>query len=186
MPSKIAFDGDVFSAYWGHDIPANLEPLSWFKLLLVDEKNLSEDVRHSPHIAAARERLKRARQEPIEVVATYLEQLWIYTMDELVKRFDELVVQYTQFKVYLTVPAIWDESARKLMKEAAIRAGICDARREAKPTYLELVSEPEAAALAVFHEYKGQHNVQVSARCTTYSLKVSNGLDTDWRCVYRL
>lgn len=186
MPSKIAFDGDVFSAYWGHDIPANLEPLSWFKLLLVDEKNLSEDVRHSPHIAAARERLKRARQEPIEVVATYLEQLWIYTMDELVKRFDDLVVDYTQFKVYLTVPAIWDESARKLMKEAAIRAGICDARRSAKATYLELVSEPEAAALAVFHEYKGQHNVQVSADYAAYSLKITNGLRTDRRCVHCL
>lgn len=148
--------------HWGNNVPAEIDPLAWFKLLLVDEKNLSDDVRCSPHIEAARTRLAESGKEPMEVVAKYLRQLWRHTLSELEKRFDELVVQYTQFKVYLTVPAIWDERARRLMRQAAMKSGICDSREDAKATHLELVSEPEAAALAVFQEYKGQHDVKVS------------------------
>lgn len=162
VPTKISYHNIGSGVDWGHGIPADADPLSWFKLLLVNEKNLTPDVRDSSYIAAARKRLAASGKTPIETVAKYLRQLWRHTLDELTKRFGDLVVRYTQFKVYLTVPAIWDEPARKLMRLAALKAGICDSREDAKATYLELVSEPEAAALAVFQEYKGQHSAQVS------------------------
>ena len=66
-------------------------------------------------------------------------------------RGGEAVVDGFQFKVVLTVPAIWTQAANARMKAAAKKAGITR-RRVAGETLLHLVPEPEAAALATLSE----------------------------------
>ena len=59
----------------------------------------------------------------------------------------------TPLRWVLTVPAIWDDEARKFMRFAAEQAGIggggddC-AAKDAAPSRLALALEPEAAAIA--------------------------------------
>ncbi|KAI8299691.1 Hsp70 family chaperone [Colletotrichum sp. SAR11_240] len=57
-----------------------------------------------------------------------------------------------RLRVAITVPAIWPEYARSLMREAAEIAGITN-ERDIGETTLILVAEPEAAALATLFEH---------------------------------
>jgi len=69
-------------------------------------------------------------------------------------RIGKLLWENMTLKIVLTVPAIWDHKAQELTRKAAEMAGLL-ARND---TTLELVGEPEAAALAVFDEMRSQNN----------------------------
>ncbi|KAF2168819.1 hypothetical protein M409DRAFT_20835 [Zasmidium cellare ATCC 36951] len=92
VPTRIAFDEERSRVYWGHNVPATIDPFTWFKLLLIDQNILSENTRTSPPLSTAREYLRVQNQKPDELVAKYLEQLWNHTLETLTAQFGDEVV----------------------------------------------------------------------------------------------
>ncbi|KAI9763899.1 MAG: hypothetical protein M1840_009011 [Geoglossum simile] len=77
----------------------------------------------------------------VDVVRDYLSALYQHAMDSLYRKFERDVLNSTRIDFVLTVPAIWSDAAKKKTEDAARLAGIGNEHG------LELLSEPEAAAL---------------------------------------
>ncbi|KAF9343329.1 Heat shock 70 kDa protein 12A [Mortierella sp. AD094] len=77
-------------------------------------------------------------------ISDYLNAIHEYVAEKILKDFGPSKSRKS-FRYCLTVPAMWSDKAKDVMRKAAIRAGlITDADH---PDRLVLVSEPEAAAL---------------------------------------
>ena len=87
----------------------------------------------------------------------YLRALWLHAEDQInrdAKGWDE-----NHDKIFvLTVPAVWKQNNRERIKEAAIAAGL--------PGKIELVSEPEAAAHAVFQDLENRNEFKLEVSST--------------------
>ncbi|KAI9253529.1 hypothetical protein BDA99DRAFT_563105 [Phascolomyces articulosus] len=81
---------------------------------------------------------------PVQAVADYLTVLHQHTLEELKRGFAKNYEPDT-FRYCLTVPAVWSDKAKQLMRQAAIQAGLI--APSDPPDRLILISEPEAAAL---------------------------------------
>ena len=107
----------------------------------------------TPHIKEMLARMKAMGTSAEDVVTDYLTCLWEYTIDHLKRKkgsdFEEL---YT-LKVVLTVPAVWSPLAKDRTLRAAKRAGM--------PVGSQLVTEPEAAALALLKQKSDEETVRV-------------------------
>ncbi|KAF9579402.1 hypothetical protein BGW38_004349, partial [Lunasporangiospora selenospora] len=79
----------------------------------------------------------------LDVIADYLEGLVAYATPEILKTFGKTYTPQ-QFRFCLTVPAMWSDQAKNLMRRAAIKAKLIN--KNDHPDRLILVSEPEAAA----------------------------------------
>ncbi|KAI8997651.1 hypothetical protein BDB01DRAFT_771832 [Pilobolus umbonatus] len=79
-----------------------------------------------------------------DVIADYLRAFHLHVCTELLKGFAGNYDQ-SKFRYCLTVPAMWSDRAKAVMREASIRAGLINA--EDHSDRLMLISEPEAAAL---------------------------------------
>ncbi|KAI1170296.1 actin-like ATPase domain-containing protein [Nemania sp. FL0916] len=149
-PTELFYEYD--KVMWGHEVPADADPILWFKLLLLREEDVSEDLRQSDYYIRARRKIREVDKTPTEVVADYLRALWKHTLDTIYKSRSKVVIGALSFHVVITVPAIWKDYARTAMKEAAAQAGILN-DRPAGPTTLSFVPEPEAAGLVTLCEY---------------------------------
>jgi molecular chaperone DnaK (HSP70) len=148
VPSRIQYDIEGNVTSWGFDLdPDNSLQLQWFKLLLSDEAQ-NED---GDKVKEARRRLGFLNKTPVDVVADYLRCLWAHTLTVLETKLTQVALKNMLFKVVITLPAAWDHSAENRTREAAIKAGL-QAPRACGPTTLELIVEPEAAALAAFDD----------------------------------
>jgi molecular chaperone DnaK (HSP70) len=96
--------------------------------------------------------LKFFGKEPIDVMADYLKCIWKYATDNIQRRIGKHLWENLKLKIVVTVPAIWDHKAQELTRKAAQMAGL----HSRNTTELELIGEPEAAALAVFDEMSTQ------------------------------
>jgi len=76
--------------------------------------------------------------------------LWNHAIAEIKRDKGQGVIESTPFHVVLTVPAVWPESARNRMRQAAQQAGILEDRL-AGATILKFISEPEAAAISMLY-----------------------------------
>jgi hypothetical protein len=159
VPSQIVYsshDSDDYKC--GNEIPPNLEPLRWFKLLLPKETDLPTHIQQSSEfnkIKEARNNLRREGKEVEDVVADYLRFLWNHVKGVIERSKTKLVVDTTPFQVVLTVPAIWKADAIQKMRNAAAKAGILATRATGLETVLYTVPEPEAAALATYADLAG-------------------------------
>lgn len=162
-PSEIFYPLDGGEIRWGYDVPLDEEPIRWFKLLLVSEEDLSPDLQKSAQIKRARELVRVREQDPIDVVADYLRLLWAHALEDIVRDRGKSALAGSPFKVWITVPAIWEPDARERMLKAAEKAGITQ-RRAIGPTTVDFVAEPEAAALSVLDEYYGRPDIKVCSR----------------------
>jgi hypothetical protein len=70
-PTAISFGTDN-QVSWGYKIPFNAEQAKWFKLLLVDEEDLPDEVRASTKINQARAYLKKHNLRTVGAIAVYL------------------------------------------------------------------------------------------------------------------
>lgn len=111
-----------------------------------------KDLRDSDQIVKARKLLLDLGKTPEDCIADYLRALWKHTLKMIRKGHADYLIESLQFRVVLTVPAIWKDYARTAMQEAVKRAGILD-RRIAGETTLVLAPEPEAAGLTALLEY---------------------------------
>ncbi|OAD75268.1 hypothetical protein PHYBLDRAFT_71969 [Phycomyces blakesleeanus NRRL 1555(-)] len=80
----------------------------------------------------------------VKVISDYLRLFHKYILSELNSTLGA-VYDPTRFKYSLTVPAAWDDSAKAIMRRAAIQAGIISQSNH--PSRLVLTGEPEAASL---------------------------------------
>ncbi|KAI0904020.1 actin-like ATPase domain-containing protein [Ustulina deusta] len=149
-PTELFYEYD--KVMWGYEVPSDADPVLWFKLLLLREEDLEEDLRQSDYYIRAKRKLRELNKTPTDIIADYLRALWQHTLNTIHKSRSKFVIAALAFHVVITVPAIWKDYARTSMQEAAAKAGILD-HRSAGPTTLSFVPEPEAAGLVTLCEY---------------------------------
>lgn len=151
-PSRIAYAQPNSSAtdQWGFKVLPGMKSHTWMKLLL--DKS---DITLSDDPALARNRLEGILWLPegktsVELCADYLYHVAAFTMETLERRLSQRTLALTPLEFWFTVPAVWSDSAKvdtlEAVRIAARRAGI----RAGSEVFV--ISEPEAAALAVFQE----------------------------------
>ncbi|KAF8453361.1 hypothetical protein BGX38DRAFT_1249757 [Terfezia claveryi] len=151
VPSAIAYDQEGNVSKWGYKVGINdTNYFRWIKIML-DPSN--KYFNETPHIKEMVTRMNAMRLSAEDVVTAYLACLWKYTIEHLKRKkggdFEEL---YT-LKVVLTVPAVWSPLAKDRTLRAAKRAGM--------PVGSQLVTEPEAAALALLKQKSDENTVKV-------------------------
>lgn len=96
---------------WGNAAKGKEGSLEWFKLLLVDEDDLQEEVRNSEPVKEARARLSELGQTPEEVISIYLEVLWKQCLVKLKAEVSQATVDLSRFHIVITLPAICEYRA---------------------------------------------------------------------------
>ncbi len=151
VPSILTYDGRGIVTSWGYKLEPRRHHIEWFKLLLSNQAT-DKLTKYQPDRLKKLQRLiSDLKKRPVDVVADYLRCLWQHASKEISKKAQGLW-EFAELKIVLTVPAIWELAAQELTKEAAKMAGLLDKGN----TSLELVGEPEAAALSVFDEMTSQ------------------------------
>ncbi|KAJ2997102.1 hypothetical protein NUW58_g769 [Xylaria curta] len=150
VPTEFWYGNDKEPS-WGYEIPDDVNPFRWFKLLLLHAEDLDDDVRESKFVIRAQDMLENCGKSAVELVADYLRLVWKHTMSTIERARGDAVVEALPIHVVITVPAIWKGYARQAMEDAAKMAGILDYRL-AGTTRLTFVPEPEAAALSTLLE----------------------------------
>lgn len=178
VPSAIQFASD--QSIWGNNVEQSAaNTVEWFKLLLVDEDDLPEEVRSSGHIMKARDRLRELNMTCEDVIACYLEKFWKHSLEKVMTEVGVATVERSRFHVVVTLPAICEyhhiaidvteislilntgpDYSRERMSQAVRAAGILEKREGVADTILTFVSEPEAAALATLKRIDGRCDVE--------------------------
>ncbi|KAI0139600.1 actin-like ATPase domain-containing protein [Hypoxylon sp. NC0597] len=148
-PTELFYEHD--QVMWGYGIPADAEPIRWFKLLLLKEEDLAPELRRAEYLLRAQKVLREYNKTAVDLIADYLKCLWEHILYTINKARGKFVVDGLAFHVVITVPAIWKGYARQGMEEAARKSGILDPRPAGRTT-LTFAPEPEAAALATICE----------------------------------
>ncbi|KAK2765804.1 hsp70 family chaperone [Colletotrichum kahawae] len=162
-PSTLLYGTLQDDATWGYSVPAHStdECLKWFKLLLIDPRDLSPELRESAQIATAKRLLETSNREVVEVISSYLQRLWNHSIDCIARSTGKGLLRLCTFRVVVTIPAIWPEYSKARMRRAAGDAGILDIR-PAGETVLSFVTEPEAAALATLCDLRFRPDIKVA------------------------
>ncbi|KAH7269671.1 uncharacterized protein BKA55DRAFT_549285 [Fusarium redolens] len=150
-PTQLCYDENGQDVKWGYGIPAEDEPLKWFKLLLLEAKDIPVEVAASTQLQEARRLKNKVMKDPIEIIASFLRNLWDHSTESIKRAIGADLVRRCKLQVVITLPAIWPAYAQQRMKQAAQQSGIMD-RRSAGATTLYFISEPEAAALATIKD----------------------------------
>ncbi|CAF3553892.1 unnamed protein product [Fusarium graminearum] len=56
---------------WGYSVPADKDALKWFKLLLIDEKDMPAKITNSSQFQRSRELLETMKKGPIDAIACF-------------------------------------------------------------------------------------------------------------------
>lgn len=162
VPSVLTYDKSGQVTSWGYKLESRKHHITWFKLALSEHaKNLVYD-RQPERVEQLDKLFSRYHKGPVQVAADYLRCLWTHTKKSIERMIGREMWENVNLKIVLTVPAIWDYAAQEQTRNAAEMAGLLDR----KGTTLELVGEPEAAALSVFDELETQKR-QILKVCGT-------------------
>ncbi|KAF9766862.1 hypothetical protein IL306_000668 [Fusarium sp. DS 682] len=145
---------------WGFTTPHDENVLRWFKLLLVDEKDLPEHIQHSVQLKTARALMLKANKTPVQILGDYLRKLWGHCRQNIVKAEGQRMMKISVVNLVVTLPAIWPHYVRSRMTEALGHSGLLNVTRDGETT-LSFISEPEAAALTCLKENADRFNVKV-------------------------
>ncbi|KAH6877230.1 hypothetical protein B0T10DRAFT_540642 [Thelonectria olida] len=146
--SEVQVPTQITSDKWGYEITSDMTPIKWFKLLLLRNDDLKEDVRNSKPLEEGRQWLKSNGYTAVDVVAMYLGKLWDHAYATLKSQVE---VDSLPLRVAISIPAIWPHYAQDAMRQAADKAGITKKRLIGETT-LDLVQEPEAAGLSILFD----------------------------------
>ncbi|EXM11841.1 hypothetical protein FOIG_01350 [Fusarium odoratissimum NRRL 54006] len=158
-PTQIHYGHNSRDIKWGYGISPEHEPLKWFKLLLLEPKDIPQGAANSTQLKEARRLQSKFRKEPVGIVACFLRKIWDHSVESIRRAIGDGVMKRSKFQVVITLPAIWPPYAQQRMKMAAKQAGILDPRL-AGPTTLRFVSEPEAAALATIKDLSKRSSIK--------------------------
>ncbi|KAI9271915.1 hypothetical protein BDA99DRAFT_433576 [Phascolomyces articulosus] len=140
---------------WGHGAKKTmLKPTAAKENILFSQfkLHLDESLKHAP--------LENGLT-PVQAVGDYLAKLHEHTLQQLSRSFANNY-HPDNFRYCLTVPAVWSDKAKQMMRQAAIHAGIVAASDP--PDRLTLISEPEAAALYCEETMSDQVNLKENDR----------------------
>ncbi|EHL02286.1 putative Heat shock 70 kDa protein 12A [Glarea lozoyensis 74030] len=134
--------GKSFS--WGSKVnPTSKGRLEGIKLLLDPDQPVPLYVPASN----TKKELAKLGKPPLDVATDYLKALYQHAMGHINNAYPKDFVDMQQKKFVLTVPAVWSDKAKDLTLKAAKNADIHP---------VELIKEPEAAALYTLHYLKGR------------------------------
>ncbi|TVY70460.1 Heat shock 70 kDa protein 12B [Fusarium oxysporum f. sp. cubense] len=150
VPTQLLYDDDEIAS-WGYSIPGDEIGLKWFKLLLLEDSDITAEMSNSSQIREARKFLKETNDDAVGAVANFLRELWGHAMEAFIRKYGDELVGQSRIHVVVTLPAIWPPYAQQRMKRAAKMSGILD-KRLCGETTLHFISEPEAAALATIQD----------------------------------
>ncbi|KAK4087199.1 hypothetical protein Purlil1_8497 [Purpureocillium lilacinum] len=148
VPTALRHDENGNVTGWGYGVPPRSQSVRWFKLLLLEEKDVPKHVRCSTQFRAAREYQFDHKLDPVDMAASFLKHLWEHSLNLITRELGKELVDKSRFHIVITVPAMWPLYAHGRMRQAAQKAGLL-AEHQGRETRLNLVSEPEAAALAI-------------------------------------
>lgn len=148
VPSLVSYvpDGRPGPISWG--FAAKDPSVDWFKLQL-DPSHEHARKRNTIHGNASGSR------EAERTTVDYLQALWTHAEETIRAQMPPGArpLQHI-FRVVLTVPAMWEPSAKEKIKSLALRAGI--------PGPVMMINEPEAAAIAGFRQLaENQYSFEV-------------------------
>jgi len=151
VPSAIAYDEEGEVSKWGYKVGINdTESFRWIKIMLDPS---SKYFTEAPHIKEMLARMNSMGKSAEDIVTDYLTCLWKYTIDHLKRKKGNDFRELYTLKVVLTVPAVWSPLAKDKTLRAAKRAGM--------PVGSQLVTEPEAAALALLKQKSDEQTIRV-------------------------
>jgi hypothetical protein len=105
----------------------------------------------TPPTVTLAQRTSRTLEEnhiaPVTVVTDFLSSVLEVTKASMERTYDSNWVRSSRVEYILTIPAMWDDSARDLMVQAAEKAGFGKHR-----TDFNLINEPESAAAYILKE----------------------------------
>ncbi|WXC62915.1 hypothetical protein SNK03_008733 [Fusarium graminearum] len=70
-------------SHMGYMTPFGDGILRWFKLLLVNERDLPENVRDCEHLKSARDLMHKLNKTPVQVFSDYLRNIWEYSRERI-------------------------------------------------------------------------------------------------------
>ncbi|KAJ3530223.1 hypothetical protein NM208_g9420 [Fusarium decemcellulare] len=158
-PTQLYYGNDGKEVLWGYSIPTDKDALKWFKLLLLDEKDLPDGISASTQIREARRLQREINKDPIDIIGCFLRKIWNHAIESIKRTVSAELLQKSIFHVVITLPAIWPPYAQHRMKQAAKISGILDAR-SCGATTLRFISEPEAAALATMKDLSKRSTIK--------------------------
>jgi hypothetical protein len=158
VPSRIRYPSHPGENHrWGFEASYEGAPnddyediLSWFKLHLdndyqgdsnSEDQTFYDDYKNSPEAQGFIEKARTLGKTAADVAADYLSCIWEFVMQDLTSRLGNEFQKSHTLLVVLTVPAIWTDTTKESMKDIARKARL--------PGDIEIVTEPEAAALCV-------------------------------------
>jgi molecular chaperone DnaK (HSP70) len=156
VPSQIAYARDnikhnLDDDRWGYGVEPGMLSYCWTKLLLdartaatnYDDPSLKE--------AAGGAGLRvPPGKSPVDVVTDYLKHLYKHCMDRLERKLTKGLLDASPIEFWFTMPAIWSDEAQFLTRKAAKDAGFGTRPLDS----INMITEPEAAALAAFKTTK--------------------------------
>lgn len=128
----------------------NDDSFKWFKILLEPKYKFAKSARPVENSDAM---LSRLDKTAIDVVTDYLRFLWHYTLQDIERKQGVGFRDAYKLSVVLTVPAVWTQAA----KEKTLAAG----RAAGMPQDIELVTEPEAAAIFALKDKSEANDLKV-------------------------
>lgn len=150
-PSRIAYpneNSDIESPQWGYQVQPGMTAYSWTKLLLEKRSPLGGYEDKNLEVASKAGIMKLPEgKSAVEVVADFLTKIRCHALRILEKRITDKILAATPLEFWLTIPAIWSESAKNATREAALRAGF-EGSSDRPKDRIFMITEPEAAAVA--------------------------------------
>jgi hypothetical protein len=111
-------------------------------------------------------KLEELQITPVTVVADFLSSVLKVTKASMELKYDSTWVRSSRIEYILTIPAMWDDSARDLMVQAAEKAGFGKHR-----TDFNLINEPESAAAYTLRAFQS-----IKLKASVLSRRVFNVL----------
>jgi len=152
VPSKYAYAREnegLEEDKWGYEVEPWMKSYTWTKLLL--DASAAQTRFDNPHLQS---QVGNGLLETpsgataIGVASDYLSRVYEHTMDRLAKVYSKEMLKITPVEFWFTVPASWQDEANNATREAAEAAGFASR----KDDELYMISEPEAAAMAILTE----------------------------------
>ncbi|KAK4239028.1 hypothetical protein C8A03DRAFT_32951 [Achaetomium macrosporum] len=133
---------------WGYQVSDDEESFRWFKLGLVHEDELHEDLQGATELDEARALRSQHKAKVSELVEIYMRKLWGHTVQQIASQHHMTGDQVVQAEIHvvLGVPANWKSGTRLSLLKAARAAGIPG---QHPLSTVETYIEPEAATIAL-------------------------------------
>jgi hypothetical protein len=158
VPTLLAY-GPAGEIAWGFDIPFHrgYKPIKWIKLLLEPDLKLrSNDL---IDLSEPTRILAECGRTAVQAASDYLRALWEHVKNQIINEQSRPVFDYAEKSIVLSVPAIWSDGAKHNTYLVAAGAGLA-----AEEYRLQIVSEPEAAAVAVLKDRAARLNASFTNR----------------------